>query len=435
MIIRFAAQNFKSLRERSEISFVASRLSDSANALIEVAGLPEKILPALAVYGANASGKSNLLAALDYMQQIVRWSHRAAGEGGGTNRTPFRLDSESRKQPSSFDIDFVVNGVRYHYGFTCNNKVILSEWLYAFPKRKRQIWFFRDHQNFDFGSNLTGRNRVIEEQVGEATLFLSAAAANKHDQLTPIFRFFLQDMHIQGSSQPIDIASVLQDTRHEHLIVRLLSSADFGIKSTKVIEERLSDKKKAFSKDLTDVLKRYIGDFEADGFDLSVPNKKVMLGHYAFDGNVVFMEDKDESSGTLKMLQLLGPIIRCLEQGSLLVIDEIDSSLHSAVSTALIKLFSSKKVNKHNAQLLFSTHDTNLLCSGGLRRDQIWFAEKSKDGATVTYPLTDIVTRKGDNLERGYLQGRYGAIPFIGAWEAFFSIDEHLNTDAETSVA
>ena len=423
MIIRFAVQNYKSLRDRNEISFVASKLSDPMNALIHVDGISEALLPTLAVYGANASGKSNLLAAIEYMREVVRWSHRAAAENVGMNRRPFRLDSKSSAVPSSFDIDFIVNNVRYHYGFTCDDKVVLSEWLFAYPKKKRQVWLFRERQNFEFGSALTGRNKIISEQVGESTLFLSAAAANRHDLITPIFRFFTNDIYILGSSVPSRIVDVISDDVKRDTVIRLLSSADFGIKSAKIADEDLGDVSQAFSRELTEIIKKHVPGMETEGFDLSKPSKKVMLGHGAAGGDVVYLESYDESSGTLKMLELLGPILESLDRGSVLIIDEIDSSLHSAVSTALVKVFSDKVTNNKGAQLFFSTHDTNLLCSGGLRRDQIWFAEKSSSGATITYPLTDIVTRKGDNLERGYLQGRYGAIPFIGGWESLLRLD------------
>ncbi len=424
MLMRFSVANHYSIRDHQELSLVASSLRDRATQLISVEGLREKFLPVVGIYGANASGKSNFLWAINFMCKAILHSHTGGSAAGGVPRHPFLLDAEARQAPSQFDCDVLIDGIRYHYGFVIDDQKVLEEWLYVYPARKRQVWFVRRWDSdpvFLFGKALRGKNQTIRSLTRDNALFLSAAAQNNHEQLSKVYEHFKNTLmfRLTPTTRPDPRTSLyLEKDEEKKRIIDFLRMADIGIATSQMEEIKLSEDSAPFYEDLTSLIKKYVKD------DIELPpmedTKTLKLGHRASGGEHIFLELEAESRGTLRLLSILGPIFEALKKGGTIVIDELNTSMHPLLSRKLIELFGSSNSNTSGAQFIFTTHDTNLICGDVLRRDQVWFTEKDKEGATHLFPLTDFRTRNTDNVERGYLQGRFGAIPFLGEMEELF---------------
>jgi AAA15 family ATPase/GTPase len=416
MLLQFRAKNHLSLRDRQTLSLVASSLRDTEVGLIGPSS-QAKTLPAAIIYGANASGKSNIVDAIEYMRTAVLRSHREGTPGGGVPRTPFALDKTCKKEQSTFEADFVFEGTRYNYGFAARDDAFTGEWLHAFPTGRRQVLFERDRQTFTFGRSLRGRNKVISELTRPNSLFVSAAAQNDHEDLLKITQFF-QSVIVHRNVEDSD--RYFPDPKEDlSRVIAFLSEIGTGVDGYRMTETEFAD-------DVREALMAFssvIASKNKTRSDFKIPDKlpSIQLSHPSVDGEPVFFDLDAESMGTKRLLSLLRPALRVLEQGGVLVIDEIDASLHTKACEAVIALFSFSVKNVAGAQLIATTHDTNLLRSAFLRRDQIWFTEKEPNGATHLYPLSDFHTRQGDNIEKGYLQGRYGAIPFAGAPDELIS--------------
>lgn len=416
MLMRFSAGNHRSIREPVELSLVASALDDVETGLIDCPHAPRgKVLPSAVIYGANASGKSNVVSALHMMRRIVLTSHSRGNPSGGVPHAPFTLDPAFAKAPSSFEADFIIEGVRYHYGFTASYEVFLSEWLYAFPSGRMQKLFEREEQKFTFGRGLKGRNKVIEALTRKNSLFVSAAAQNNHEELSTISNFFASIQFDNNISVHGQIAArQFGDSKLDNRVIIFLDKIGTGVVDYKSTEMDVPEEAKKFNHAIRTALKEIMNDGEGEKFELPDSADKIdyiQLAHRSVDGENIYFDIEQESEGTKRLLMFLGPVFRALDEGTLIVIDELNASLHSKVCEMIIALFSSPETNPKGAQLIATTHDTNLLESKYLRRDQVWFTEKDMQGATQLYPLTDIRTRKGDNMEKAYLQGRYGAVP------------------------
>ncbi len=417
MLLRFTVRNHLSLRDSQELSLVASSISGKEEGLLDGAvNSDERYLPALVIYGANASGKSNVILAMRFLRSSVLLSHSQGGPNTAIPSIPFALDQSASSRPTELSIDFIVDGVRYHYGFTCLDNRFESEWLYSFARGRQTKLFERDKQNFEFGRSLRGRNLIISELTRPNSLFFSAALQNDHRELTKIGSFFLS-MHADESlnvSSEI-AAAMLENADVDHRSIDFLGKIGTGIvdyrKQERLVPETVKELNAAFSAALKQIAKN------REYVDFPIPEKttSLELAHRATDSRKVFFELARESAGTRRLMMLLSPIFSALDRGSCVLVDELNASLHTLACEAVLALFCDRQTNPHGAQLITTTHDTNLLRSPFLRRDQIWFAEKDYDGATTLYPLTDIRTRQTDNLEKGYLQGRFGAVPFSGS--------------------
>ena len=413
MILRFGVSNHLSIRDSQELSFVPSSLKDESSGLIDCPVAPNGLLlPAVVIYGPNASGKSNLINSLNTMQTLVLWSQTKGEPDGGLPHRPFKLDPASSQKPSHFDIDFVVDGVRHHYGFKVSSTAFESEWLYAFPRSQRRILFERERDTFHFGRGLKGQNNNIAGLTRPNSLFLSAAAQNSHEQLSGIFRFFQSILGVWGAAVPSKMASdQLTKAGMDSRVIDFLKKMNTGVIDYRRKETEISKEARDASQEMFAAVKRFVGDRLDVGMDFG--NKRVTfeLAHQGRDGESVYLELDRESAGTRRLLVVLILAYKALDHGRPLFIDEFDASLHTQASEEVLKLFCSPETNPKGAQLIATTHDTNLLQSPALRRDQVWLTKKATEGATRLYPLTDYRTRKSDNIERGYLQGRYGAVP------------------------
>ena len=413
MLLRFGVENHLSICESQELSFAASSLKDRRDGLISCEAVDSgAVVPAVVIYGANASGKTNLVDAASTMKKLVLWSHTKGEPGGGVPRYEFLLDPSWSQKPSHFEIDFVLDGIRYHYGFEATDEEFTSEWLYEFPKSHRRRMFERDKQDFAFGRWLRGQNSNISGLTRSNSLFLSAAAQNGHEQLLRIYEYF-QAMTFSG---PISVPGIEASTRFtgdglDARVIDFLKSINTGVIGYQKKETEISVESRTIRRELRAVFEKIPGvtiKLEPEDEDKFVA---IELAHRGRGGESVHLDLDLESAGTRRLLIILGQAFKALDRGLPIFIDELDASLHTYASEAILKLFCSPKINKSGAQLIATTHDTNLMKSDVLRRDQLWFAEKNSEGATEVYPLTDIRTRKGDNVELGYLEGRYGALP------------------------
>jgi AAA15 family ATPase/GTPase len=422
MLIRFAIENHLSIKEKQEISLVASSLQDKGADLISASKI--NLIPAAIIYGANASGKSNFVLGFEFLRDTVLNSHQRGGPETKIPRNPFLLDEKSRSLPTTVDLDFFLRGVRFHYGFSAADKSFTEEWLFAFPSGKKQTWFHRlaRKKQIYFGKQMKGPLRTIESLMRPNSLFLSVAAQNAHVQLTPLFEYIRNfTLKYVVENRTGDALMAFAEGKVDDRIIHFLDQADSGIITYRFEDVLEKFKKRGFdqnelARDFLELVKKYTKS-RIDLKDLNLEDirpKKMSLGHRVASGIPQFFELSLESAGTLRLLILLKSIFEALDRGSLVVIDELDASLHTYLAENLVKLFNSRVTNPRGAQLVATTHDTNLLRKDLIRRDQIWFAEKDHNGATNIYPLTDIRTRNSDNLEKGYLEGRFGAVPFRG---------------------
>ncbi|QRN54753.1 AAA family ATPase [Dyella caseinilytica] len=441
MLIRFGIRNHLSIRDYQEISLVASKLKDAESGLIEPTSntvdkaqsttrSPIRLLPVLALYGANASGKSTMLHGLHCFVRFISNSHKQGDADDRTPYQPFLLDDGSSSAPATYDADIIIGDTRYHYGYSIDDKRVLSEWLYAYPivaaRQTRSVLFHRNIENEDvfyFGKSLRGENRQIAKLVRPNSLFLSAAAQNSHEQLSIIYDFFRNSFARRTENSQTSLGSISSqlkkhfgdDEDQKKSALRFLTAADIGITDMNFSSVPIDEKAKAFISEFELLVKRHIS---SEAVEVEKENSlRVELLHAGADGKSHKIPLNLESAGTISLLKLLGPALTRLINGGVLVVDELNTTLHPLVSRELIRLFSDPESNPGQAQLLFSTHDTNILSGNLLRRDQIWFAEKDGDGASHFYSLAEIKVRSQANLEAGYLAGQFGAVPYFGLGE------------------
>lgn len=424
MLLRLGVSNFRSIRDYAELSLIASdAIKDKGTDLLDLPGAKYRVLPAVVTYGANAAGKSSIHMALGTMGSHVLNSFRKLEAGAPIPRSPFALDKTSKEKPTRFDCDFVIDGVRYHYGYEFNNVEFEREWLFSFPEGYRRVLFNRDSANGDieFGKHLKGKNKAIEELMRPNSLFVSVAAQSSHEELTKIYDFFRRSTMGVGAGLNDTNVQKSIGSNNDPRLIPFLKNADTGISGLEIREESQSEETKKLLAALRSTLASEIGDEAGSLLPDNDPSRTaVFFQHIGEDGELFELPFSRESRGTKRLSSVILSAYQALDRGSVLFIDEIDTSLHTLLSVKLISLFTSKATNPRGAQIVATTHDTNLLCCGLLRRDQIWFAEKATDGGTQLYPLTDIKTRNTDNLEKGYLQGRFGAIPYFGDVDALF---------------
>jgi AAA15 family ATPase/GTPase len=417
MLIEFRATNFRSILDTQTLSLVAG----SAKELIEEnsfdSGLPgfPRLLRSAVIYGANAAGKTNLLRALQYVQGMVLTSAAVSASGAHIAHTPFRLSEASKNRPSEFEVVFADNDIRYEYGFTATADRFHNEWLIAYPHGRPQRWFEREYvadkqsYKWSFGSKLKGSPRVWRDATRDNALFLSTAIQLNSEQLQPVFAWFQKKLVVVASwAAQLNAGltyKMLDDANSKENLLRFMRAADLGISDLTLQREPLLPGK------------QLAGQFVLDNVVAGqIPTLlRVSSLHKSNDtGDSVAFEMQDESHGTQKLFDAAGAWLNVLNNGEVLLVDELDTSLHPLMTRFIVELFHRSSSNLKNSQLVFTTHDTSLLDPDIFRRDQVWFVEKDKESASRVYPLSEFSPRKGEALERGYLKGRYGALPFIG---------------------
>jgi len=413
MLIEFNVTNYRSIRDTQTLSMAASKyytgLEESNCFNSNIAGLPN-LLRSTVIYGPNAAGKSNLLRAMGFMQNFVLLSH-SHQEGQLINASAFALTENKRNEPSEFEVFFIQENVRYQFGFAVNQSRVTNEWLYSYPKGRSKRLYERNYDSKTdeyrwYDTNLTGPKELWKKSTRKNALFLSTAIQLNNEQLKPVFNWFQNKLAVILPSGEINLQFSIDQCGSEDgkkRIMEFMHSADINIAGIEV--KKISLTPEMLPVEMPAPLKEQI---LKDGIPV------IQFQHKTNSGELVSFKFDDESDGTRKLFAFAGPWLDVLAKGRILFVDEMDTSLHPLMVRFLIGLFQNSKFNTHNAQLIFTTHDTSVLDTELFRRDQVWFVEKDRDQSSKLYPLSDFSPRKGEALEKGYLRGRYGALPFIG---------------------
>ena len=442
MLIEFKVSNFRSIREQQTLSLVKAAGRELADTNSFPTDAPNKfeLLRSAAIFGPNASGKSNLLLAVDVMRKIVMDSAMGWDPSDRLPIVPFRLDSKSARSPSEFEVSFIANGIRYLYGFTATADKVHEEWLFAYPNGRAQHWFSRTWEQtkqdytWDIGSKLSGDVQVWRKSTRTNALFLSTAVQLNSEQLRPVYDWFSGILKVVNFEfDPIGFASLYEDSKRKRPLLSFLRAAGIDIQDIQVEYEGggpATDMPEEMKTDAARNSKvRSIKTFRENSERRLVMPEEMktdaardfkMRSIKTFRENserrLVEFDLEDESLGTRQLFCAAVLWIGVLGLGRVMFYDELRNHLHPKLVAFLVNQFHSKETNPNNAQLIFTTHETSILNQEIFRRDQIWFCEQGEDKATSVVPLTDYSPRKGrENLEAAYLTGRYGALPFVGS--------------------
>ncbi len=415
MLIEFTVGNFKSFRDKTTFSMIAANLTSEDPALDTANVIPVSknlsLLKSAAVYGANASGKSNLGLALRFMREFILRSANEAVTPAGAGLEPFMLDRESRRQSSIFEMVFLLEGRQYRYGFELDKTHVVSEWLFHVPKTKEAALFVRESQEIIVRTGFK-EGKDLEARTRPEALFLSVAALFNGEIAQKVckwVRAFAIETGLQDERFRRFTITCLRDPELKNPLLQFIYSLDLGIGLVDAGD--MSSLDDMLSSELPDEAKHQIIERLSQKIYVAYRTKEPLETPEDIE---IFDLDKHESQGTRKLVSMAGLLWSILSHGHILFIDELDARLHPLMTRRIIELFHSPLTNPHGAQLIFATHDTNLLDKTLFRRDQIWFAEKDRQGATHLASLAEYRVRSDAAFEKQYLEGRYGAIPFLG---------------------
>lgn len=431
MLLAFSGTNVRSFRDKFTLSLLATRVTEPRIAR-EVpwrqGGEPIGVLPSAVLFGANASGKSNVLRAMADLRSLVLHSFRKGDPTGGLPRWPFRPATD---QPTSYEVDLVLDGVRHVYSVTIDDERVLEERAVRYPHGKEALLFRRQGDDLEFGPPLRSQGRWISKLLRPNAAFLSTAAATNDETLLPLFAWFTRNLRLaQAANRHLRLAQtaeMIADAASNDRLLRLLRAADFGI---------VGAKRRDMDPEMRDRLRRAVhilagreGEPEgSEAASIAIDDYGFVLEHSS-NGTTFELDQDDESLGTMVWLGLIGPVIDALEHGSVLLADELDASLHPVLVERLVRLFQDPTTNPRRAQLIANAHDVHLVDGTGtdriIGRDQVWFTEKKADGSTSLYPLLDFSPRRDESVGRRYLGGMYGATPIVSEAE-FAAVFEDL---------
>ncbi len=422
MLLQFSVNNFRSIKDT--VTFSMNTASNKENEhSFQVRSY--HLLNSAVIYGANASGKSNVLKAMGFMRALVLNKPKITQSTDKLPHEPFRLNTETEQASSYFEIVFFLENIKYRYGFEADNSTVYSEWLFSDENDKEARLFERDSEQSLHYVNKQKFKEGIGIKVPNNQLFIWKCDQNDGDISKKILKWFNYFNYIDGLDRDGYFHVALKQMENEHAkseLLKLVKVADLGIEGINIEENTISQdfiKNVPIPEEIKQKILSEGGNLSS--IELQSLHKKFNAENQEI-GSVLFELDEDESQGTKKFFALSAPILDTLEKGKVLLIDELDASLHPMLTESFVKLFNNKELNKHNAQLVFVTHDIHLLSVPGLfERDQIWFTEKDKFGSTDLYSLIEFRknnkgkdVRATDNLEKHYLQGRFGAVPNIG---------------------
>lgn len=436
MLVEFSVANHLSVRDSVTLSLLASgKVSEyRAQNVIELAHNP--LLRTAAIYGANASGKSNVLQSLVWMRWFVINSQKETQAGEPIMVQPFKLDVDYAAQPSHFEAIFFIDGVRYRYGFEVSTKMVVKEWLFRAVKKAETELFVRVGDAIDVARGFAEGRDFVENTRANA-LFISTVASLNGPLSGQIVRWFQRLVPVHGLKEQQYLAAsveMVKDTEMRDRFIDMIRKADLGIENV-VVKKADKTLPPDIVKLFTDEGKqRFMRDFAPDdGVSLRSVHTRFKDGQPMDTVEMDF--NSEESEGTKKFFSLAGPVLHSLENGCVMIADELEAKLHPLLTRMIVRLFHSPVTNPHNAQLIFATHDANLLQYMPFRRDQIWFTEKTQQQATDLYSLAEIKLSKGKvrkdaSYEKDYFKGRYGAVPYLGGFEQWFGGEE--GSDGET---
>lgn len=416
MLVQFNVENYRSVKDVCELSMVASRYykeNEEENTFeTGIADCP-RLLKSVVIYGPNGAGKSTIIEAMKFVETFVLSSAQKIQAGEEIEVKPFRLSKETRDKSSNFEIIFIEENVRYEYGLCVTKERVTEEWLIAFPNGVSQKWFHRVYDSetntyaYKYSKHFAGgRMRGIwQKQTRQNASYLSTAIQLNNEQLTPVYNWFLHrvaTLRPDGLSSEFTAENCL-DSDFKNSVIDFISSADIPLTNIEVETRKYKDMKfpdtmpTAFKEELTKSLK----DKEYH---------EVSFVRTDDAGEPVLFKLNEESQGTQGLFNFAGPWIDVITNNLVLFVDELDSSLHPLIVHHLVDILHK---SGSNAQIIFTTHDTTILSQKILRRDQVWLLKKNKSHASDLYPLSDYKIRDGEAIEKGYLSGRYGAVPFI----------------------
>lgn len=415
MLISFSVGNFRSFKETQTLDLRCGAINELRESNTFETPTKERLLKAAAVYGANGSGKSNLIKALEFMDFFILGTPKACQEDGKINVQPFMLDSEHENEPSLFEIEFVQEKIKYRYGFEVTKDEVVSEWLFYVPKIRETNLFTRRKEELDISSKFPegqawlAATKKSKLNVRKSALFLTTLSQLFGDGLVgEMLRWFRN-------------LAVISNFDDKVLLLFTLEYASVGKKgATDFLESLLKELDVGIERVNIDVEKT--GDLEYKCAVRSFHNflDKGKQKGKSFD----FFEH--ESDGTKKIFAWGGFLAHAFYDNAVLVVDEFDTKLHPLLTAKLLSVYQASTTG--NSQLIFSTHDTNLLNPELLRRDQIWFTEKDKDQATKLYSLLEFKgVRSSEPFEKNYIQGKYGAIPYLGDFTPWLGGDSDKN--------
>jgi predicted ATPase len=415
MLIEFRVTNFRSFRETQTLSMVAGPFAEHSQTNAFSSGLKGfgPFLRSAVIYGPNAAGKTNLLRALQFVQSLVVNSATVTSLVQNPF-SPFKFSAATRNAPSEFQITFAQDEVRYQYGFAIGPERVEKEWLIEYVHPRGRTMFERTYDKakkryqWNFSSFLKGQRSVWRDSTRPDALFLSTAIQLNSTQLRPIFEWFQKRLIVVvgvTTLNPTLTLKMLDEPGGKQRLLPFLREADLDITDLEVRREPIPAG--AIFVPGSQILEQLPGS-------PTLNVVRVTFSHRSDDDKAhVGLDLAEESSGTQVLFRSAGAWLNVFANGEVLLFDEIDTSLHPLLVRFLIQRFHSKRTNSNNAQLIFSTHNTSLLDQELFRRDQIWFAEKERDGASRLYPLTDFKPRNDEVLERWYMRGRYGALPIL----------------------
>ncbi|WP_168735561.1 AAA family ATPase [Cohnella fermenti] len=443
MLIEYRVKNFMSYKDEVVLSMVADKNRELSETNVFTHG-KLSLLKTAAIFGANASGKSNLIESMNYLCRLM---HPSSSKKDEFAEPPvFKLDDVSRNQPVEFELSFFLGEVRHRYGLTIDRKGIVSEWLYFVPKRQEACYFVRERNELTQIGTYFEDKKALDyirpdsyrpfiytlgqdsvKQFGWAKdiiryLRIQIKSSNIPDV---IFRRMVEEELLEQSEQSVVTKSA---------VLSILRDADIGISDLSVEKETKSSEEQEMARQFTEFLQQQgvSGDIQTDSYE-------TFMHHMKYDAARKEMGEEKfpiryESRGTIKLYALQYPILNVLKRGGVLLVDEIESSLHPLLCERIIALFNNTATNPHHAQLIFTTHNTLLMHPRILRRDQIFFTEKNKYGVSSLYSLYDIAidVRNNFNYLNNYLAGRFGAIPYLGEFSLNFKEDEVAGIEEQT---
>lgn len=421
MIVEFSISNYKSFKDETTLSFVGSNTTKEHEVENTFQWKEYKFLKSNAIYGANASGKSNLINSLSIMKRIVLTSFQNAltDKSKSSDIVPFKLNPETTDKPTSFEVVFIANEKQFRYGFEIKNEMIISEWLFHIPTKIESPLFVRENGKISINKTHFDEGINLDKKTRDNVLFLSVCSQFNGTIANIVINWFKDLKFISGLNDDgyrgYTTFKLKTDKKFNQWVNRFIrfleiskvSVEDEPIESIDIDELEIPEEKKELR-----VALKALRELQEKNKTVS----KLKSWHNVFDSNNIIKDNisfdfnKEESKGTQKLVYILGPIYDALINGKILFIDEIDSRLHTLLTSEIIKLF--HKFNKKNAQFAFVLQDTNILKTEIFRRDQIWFVEKNQFGCSNIYSLYDYgKVRKDAKFERGYLKGNYGAVP------------------------
>ena len=426
MLIEFRFKNYRSFRDEAVLSMEAIGLSSFKNCLIEQNNM--KLLPGAAIYGKNGGGKSNVIRAFWLAVQFIRNAQRMQHEKSTVPVVPFALNDYSAKEPTEFAFDYISDGVKYWYSFAATREKIVRESLYHAPKGQKAQVFVREGQTFTFTEDRAKR-KLISETVAENQLFFSVACTMNDAVCVNAMRWFREEVFFSRdyTDIPRQLLEYYDDSNMLKAISDYAKTADFGIEEMQFeIENKEIGTDLDFPEDVPEGMKAALTSFiqilsetsnNSEG-RLKMSRVKAKAKHKGINANgeeeLYNIELEDESDGTRKLMSIAPAIESVLTKGGVLLVDELERELHPMLVNFIVAKFQSKRSNPNGAQIIFTTHNTELMNLEFMRKDQIYFTDKRKsDGASELYSVTDFNTKTADNIRKGYLVGKYGATPNI----------------------